>query len=93
MNDRGVKDEAFVSNALKIAEHGDGRWIANQALFDGNPAQPIDPSVKASIVTSVAIYVQQYKWPEEHIKEALAINTRGDASALIDRLDPLIPRK
>ena len=89
--DRGTKDEGFVSHALKIAEHSDGRWIANQAVFEGKGDAPLDPTAKAGIVTAVAIYREKYKWPESDLAAAHAVKTGNDARALIDRLSTKIP--
>jgi hypothetical protein len=90
--DRGVKDEGFVRGALEIAKHEDGRWIANQANFNGKHDSPLQPSVHASVVTAISIYVQRYGWDEEEIENALAAKTVGQARDLIDRLSPNIPR-
>ncbi|MGO4812262.1 hypothetical protein AB4156_22135 [Cupriavidus sp. 2MCAB6] len=90
--DRGIKDEGFVSRALEIADHGCGRWVANQSCFNHPARHPLEPMVKAAIVTAVAIYVEKFRWPEEELASALAIVTVGDAQVLIDRLFPNIPK-
>ena len=88
--ERGIKDEGFVRRALEIATNEDGRWIANQSCFNGPSSSALQPSVHAALVTAVSIYVQKYKWDDIEIKNALAAQTVGSASALVDRLFPLI---
>jgi len=90
--DRGIRDEGFVRKALEIAQNGDGRWIANQAHFNGKDASQLEPSVHAAVVTAVSIYVQRYGWDEQEITNALAAKTVGQARALIDKLSQNIPR-
>lgn len=89
--DRGIKDEGFVRRALEIAQNADGRWIANQMHFNRKDDSPLEPSVHASVVTAVSIYVQRCGWDEQEIANALAAKTVGQARALIDRLSPNIP--
>jgi len=88
--DRGIKDEGFVRRALDIAEGGDGRWIANQAHFNGSNECEIEPSVLAALVTSTSIYFQKGKLEEVEIENALAVKTVGEARAFIDRLSELM---
>lgn len=90
--DRRTKDEGFVRRALEIADYDSVRWIANQACFNHPARHPLEPSVKAAIVTAVAIYVEKCRWPEEEVASALAIVTVGDAQVLIDRLFPSVPK-
>lgn len=90
--DRGIKDEGFVRHALDIAKNEDGRWIANQSCFNGQSESELQPAVHAALVTSVAIYVERFKWDEEEISNALAAKTVGQARTLIDRLSESIPR-
>lgn len=85
-----MKDEGYVSHALSISEHSDGRWIGNQSLFDHPDAEAIDPKLKAVLVASTAIYASKFTWPESDVDAALAVQTYGDARALVDRLRPKI---
>ncbi|WP_059414272.1 hypothetical protein [Cupriavidus basilensis] len=90
--DRGTKDEAYVRRALELADSECGRWIANQSSFNHADSTPLDPSVKAAIVTSTAIYVQMAGFDDAEVKAALALETEGEARAFIDRLQPKMPR-
>ncbi len=83
--DRGIKDEAFVRNALDIATFDDGKWIANQGHFNGKGSDELELSVKAALVTSTSIYVQKDKLEESSITEALQIKTLGEARTFIDK--------
>ncbi len=85
MNNRSIKDEAFVSHALDIAISSDGRWIANQAQFNGKEEDILEESVKSALVTATAIYVQKHKLDESCINEALKIKTVGMAREFIDK--------
>lgn len=87
---RGMKDEGYVSHALTISEHSDGRWLGRQEYFNRPDNEPIDPKLKAMVVASTAIYASKFAWPESDVNEALAVHTYGDARALIDRLRPMI---
>lgn len=89
--ERGIKDEGFVRKALEEAENEFGRWIANQAHFNGSASDPLEPSVHAAVVTAVSIYVQKYGWPEAEIQNALGARTIGQARELVDRLWELLP--
>jgi len=89
--DRGIKDEGFVRYALEIAESDDGRWIANQSFFNHKDSEPLDPKVKAALITATSVYVNKFNWPEVDVVDALAVNTIGDARALVDRLSAKIP--
>lgn len=89
---RGIKDEGFVRHAFDIAKNEDGRWIANQSCFNGNPDSVLQPVVHAALVTSVAIYVEKLKLEEVEISNVLQVKTVGQARALIDRLSDLISR-
>lgn len=89
--ERGTKDEGFVGHALSIADRTNGRWIANQAVFNGKGDAPLDATAKAGIVTAVAIYREKHKWPESDLAAAHAIVTCDDARVLIDRLSAKIP--
>ncbi len=89
--ERGIKDEAFVRRALHEADFDMGRWIANQSMFNGQDTSPLDPSVKAAVVTATSVFVQKYQWPEQTITDALAINTCGDARTFIDRMLAQLP--
>ncbi len=89
--DRGIKDEAFVRRALHEADFDMGRWIANQAVFNGADNAPLEPSVKAALVTAASIYVQKYDWPEQTVRDALAVSSCGDARAFIDRVWSQLP--
>ncbi|MFP3637806.1 hypothetical protein [Paraburkholderia sp. SIMBA_054] len=88
--DRGIKDEAFVRKALEVATNENGRWIANQACFNGLADSPFDETAKAGMVTAVAVFKEQGKLKDEHLAAAHAIRTVGDARALIDVVSPLV---
>jgi len=83
---RGMKDEGYVSHALSISEHSDGRWLGRQAYFDRPDAEIIDPKLKAMLVASTAIYASKFAWPESDVQAALSVQTYGDARALVDQL-------
>lgn len=87
---RGIKDEGFIRKALEIAENEDGRWVANQASFNGAPDSELSTTTKAALVTAVNIYSVKNKIEESYIEEALAVTTCGEARDLIDRLSSKI---
>jgi hypothetical protein len=90
---RGIKDEGFIRHALGEATNEMGRWIANQAFFNGLAVTEINPRAKCALVTAVAIYEQKYSdhFSEDDIERALAVATIGDARNLIDDLSQRIP--
>lgn len=88
--ERGIKDEGFVRKALDDAKSDDGRWIANQACFNGASDAMLDATARAALVTAVAIYKEHHKLQDDHLKAALDVTTVGEARALIDQLSPLV---
>lgn len=84
--DRGIKDEGFIRKALEVATNEDGRWVANQALFNGASDKELAATAKAALVTATNIYVQKNQLNESNIEDALAVTTCGEARDLIDRL-------
>jgi len=91
--DRGIKDEGFVRKALEIVKNEDGRWVANQALFNGASELELAASAKAALVTAVNIYSVKNMIEESYIEKALAITTRGEARELIDELSSKFDNK
>jgi hypothetical protein len=92
MTDRGIKDEAFVRRALSEATHDMGRWIAHQDCFNGLAESILQPSVKAALVTSVAIFAEKYPtFTEDDVEKALEVKTIREARSLIDILYKKLP--
>lgn len=81
--DRGLKDEGFVRRSFDLVQNEDGRWIANQAFFNGGGE--LNPQAHAALITSTAIYVQHNRLPEEAINEAIQVRTTQDAIQFVDK--------
>ena len=86
MNTRNTIDESFVSRGLEIAERENGRWIANQAHFNGDG--DLDASVRAALITATNVWVQQKKLEPEVLEAALKITTRQEARDFVDTHNP-----
>jgi hypothetical protein len=68
--ERGIKDEAFIGHALDIADRDSGRWIGNQAHFNGRGNEPLAPTVQAALVTAVSVYVNKGMLCDDDLKDA-----------------------
>lgn len=86
MNTRNTIDESFVSRGLEAAERENGRWIANQAHFNGNG--DLEPSVRAAFITAANVWVQQKILAPEVMEEALNVTTRQEARNFVDKYNP-----
>ena len=91
--DRGIKDEGFVCRALGVATSENGRWIANQATFNGRKDDKLLPTTHAALITSVVIFSEKYKWSEDIVNDAVKADTHGKARNLIDKLSDKLPKK
>ncbi|MBK0010816.1 hypothetical protein [Stenotrophomonas sp. S41] len=88
--ERMIKDEGFVGRALAIATNEDGRWVANQAEFDGVTTDKLSATAHAALVTAVGIYCGRNLLSGDYLERALTTTTVGEARALIDELKPII---
>jgi hypothetical protein len=89
--DRGIKDEGFVRRGLGEADFDCGRWVANQAHFNGPDDSVLPEKTRAALITVVAVFVEKYHWDEQCTADAIAVKTCGQARALIDRLRGQLP--
>lgn len=87
-----MKEEGFVTQALEKATRDDGRWVANQAHFNGLDSDTIQETVKAGVITSLDIYNHDplANQLDAHIERAIAATTQGEVRAIIAEVDEML---